>query len=161
MIWPTDLTSHGSSFKGWFGTPILIRETDITALQKSIKREFGKSPLDLYHELRPHSTFRTIAATMEISEKTLRRWRVDWGEPLCTQAYSDDRMLDEFSSSRPTDVKAKMLGYMDASHAVTCMTEEGLTNGKMAKMLGCCVMTILRYKPEELKREYERRTRAD
>lgn len=128
----------------------------MTDLQEYIEQEFGKSPFRLYQEMRSHSTFRTIAATMEISEKTLRRWRIGWGEPLCSQAFSDDRVFDEFSGSEcPTDVSARSLGYRDAGHAVRCMTNEDLTNNQMAKELSCCVMTILRYKPKELKREYD------
>lgn len=119
----------------------------MTSLQSQIEREFGKSPFRLYRELRSHSTFRTISATMGISEKTLRRWRMGWGESLCTQAFSDDRIFDEFSKPGcPTDIKARELDYGDAVHAVECWANEGLTNGQMAEKLDCCVMTILRKK---------------
>lgn len=142
----------GLAFIGWKNG--LWKMTD---LQLCVEREFGKSPLRLYQEMRSYSTFRTIAATMEISEDTLRKWRIAWGESLCSRTYSDDRVFDEFSFSvSPTDISAKDLGYVDTIHAVGCMAKEGLTNKEMAEMLDCSERTILRYKPREWKqRDYD------
>lgn len=121
-------------------------------LQECIEQEFGKSPQRLYQEMRPYSTLRTIAATMEICIDTLRKWRVEWGETLCSQTYSDDRTFDEFSHRESrTDISARNLGYRNAAHATGCMAKEGLTNTEMGELLDCSERTILRYKPREWK----------
>lgn len=117
---------------------------------REIESEFGRPIQVLVEDWRENSTFRTISAAIGICEKTLRRWRKEWGMPI-----GADRKTDEFS--RPVskvDRKAKKLGFDDAADLIRYykLPPRNLVDWQIAtpQLLDCSLMTVYRHKPVEL-----------
>ena len=113
-----------------------------------IEREWGRSARVLVEDWRDNSTFRTIAAALGVSVRTLQRWRNHWGMKM-----GGPRKRDEFSCpAHACDVRARALGFESAGDFIRHykLPPHSKTDAWIADRLRCSVSTVHRHKPDEI-----------